>query len=60
MGKIDKCPFCEEDENLTVNSYSSKGRKWFYVQCEECLACGPVAANEKMAIDAWSERPGNE
>lgn len=60
MGENDDCPFCEEKENITMNSYRSNGREWFFVQCGECLACGPVAANEKLAFDAWSRRPGNE
>ena len=50
------CPFCGRDNDLKIERYESDGKYWYYAECEECLAQGPVCADEEEALRAWNHR----
>lgn len=51
------CPFCVVDhpEDMTL----LEDRTDFYVQCDGCLARGPLWDSAKGARTQWNERSGS-
>lgn len=52
MGPLAPCPFCGEDEALTINS----GRKYSWVACGICFGRGGQGVSPKVAREAWNSR----
>ena len=50
------CPFCGQDDSISIEKYQCEGEWWHFTECEECLARGSVGKTEQDAIDAWNER----
>lgn len=54
MIELMPCPFCgaeaqePEEDDRTADGWS--------VQCEDCLATGPIEDDEEEACRAWNER----
>lgn len=53
---IERCPFCKEEDALSVESKSSLFGLWHWVFCGGCAARGPAKSSEEDAIDAWNKR----
>lgn len=56
--KLKPCPFCGETNHRPL-FYQPEDRdgldpRWF--RCVKCNACGPEAATDEFAIDAWNKR----
>ena len=53
---LEKCPFCKEEESLSVEKKPYLFGIWHWVFCGCCAARGPVKNSEEEAIDAWNKR----
>jgi hypothetical protein len=52
----DPCPFCENTEmSILVEAVTDK----WYIYCDHCGCCGPIAARQNLAVSLWNERPSN-
>ena len=60
MEELKRCPFCGRKGYLKMSNYKSDGAHWHFVECEECMATGPVGRTEQDAIDAWNQREGEQ
>ncbi len=49
--KPKQCPFCK-GESTKVNSTGS--RVLFWVNCDNCSACGPVENLPELAVKVWN------
>jgi len=48
------CPFCHASpEDISLGEIEDEDEEAFYLQCDNCLACGPQEANELDAREAW-------
>lgn len=56
MENLRECPFCGKKDALHIDAYQCGGVWWFYVECQECMANGPVGKQKYMAVDAWNQR----
>lgn len=49
----DPCPFCESPElNLLEEAVTEK----WYIYCDNCGACGPIASRQNFAVSLWNGR----
>ena len=46
------CPFCGEAKYLKVSEYGYL----YSVECEHCLAGGPMERTREEAVEKWDER----
>lgn len=54
------CPFCSHDE-IGIGEFTGKGRKVKYaLQCNQCLACGPICNTKEQALIGWYMRDGEQ
>lgn len=54
--KPEPCRYCKKPEREpTVES--AEGVGWFYVNCSECGANGPLRLSAEAAVEAWNTRP---
>ena len=56
--ELKPCPFCGRKDRLNIDHYKSDGEWFSYVECEKCMANGPVGRQTIDAIDAWNRRAG--
>lgn len=49
------CRFCGRGDSSIIGRYKSGGEWWYFVECGECMAIGPVGKTEQYAVDAWNE-----
>ncbi len=49
--KLKPCPFCGEDEALTMTNLGGK----FHIECDTCEARGPREYSRKSARKAWND-----
>ncbi len=54
--ELKPCPFCGRDDSISIDKYQYGDEWWHFVECEECMAKGPVGKTEQDAADAWNER----
>lgn len=50
------CPFCGQDDSISIGKYQCVGKWWYFVECTNCTGNGPVGNTEQAAADAWNER----
>lgn len=50
-----ECMFCG-CEDLAIGCKAIGEVRYFFVQCEDCLASGPVALVKRDAIRHWNDR----
>jgi hypothetical protein len=54
------CPFCGERHDLEIVevALNHNCEDWnFHIRCEYCGALGPTSGIEKLAREAWDDRP---
>ena len=54
--KLKPCPFCGEDEQITVALEDTEHGKEFSVFCPTCGTDGPTGITERMAVELWNNR----
>lgn len=50
------CPFCGNDDNLSLDSDYDEHAPEYFVQCQRCWAQGPEDFVEKDAVEKWNTR----
>lgn len=50
------CPFCGEDDMLSVAYHETKQGKEFFVTCTDCGTDGPMANSAQEAVELWNNR----
>lgn len=48
------CPFCCSECLILMQNGPLEGPHWFHVECGDCLARGPEAANGNAAAEHWN------
>jgi len=58
--ELKPCPFCggEKQENNRVPMDAGNSIYWIF--CENCHTCGPIADTKRAAIAAWNRRVTEE
>ena len=54
--ELKPCPFCGEDEQITVTVENTEHGKEFSVFCPTCGANGSVSISERIAVELWNDR----
>jgi len=49
-----RCPFCDSLD-IVQGSYMTT----YYVKCNACLAIGPKATSQQVALGKWNKRVAN-
>jgi C4-type Zn-finger protein len=56
MTKLVKCPFCARSSAGTAVHQVVPHKEFFFVQCDNCEACGPTADTREEAEALWNHR----
>lgn len=54
--EIKPCPFCD-DADVVIRAATHSISKTWWVECDNCDACGPVLQTEYDAVRIWNNVP---